>query len=156
LSASARKIDRNNKMAPRGAIFRWASFVGVSKCENKSEKSPVLTGSEQGFDAVKNLVTMPLDDHGPVVVTMTPSAMIAAVAMATPFGARAVATMMIAVITATLDHDGLGACDRRRRDDERTKCGDNKSKLLHSSPPQLIEDRTSQRGERSNGTRRDF
>src|SRR6185312_239085 len=116
-------------MAPRGAIFR--------------------------FNA-QNSVAMLLDDHDLVAMTMMPSAMVAAVAVTSVFGTRAIAVVMMTMVTATLDHDGLGACNRRRRDDERTKCGDNKSQLLHSSPPQLIEDRTSHRGERSNGTRRDF
>src|SRR6476660_75288 len=53
------------------------------------------------------------------------------------------------------DHH-LGARNRRRRDDDRTKCSDNVSKLLHSSPPQLIEDRSSDRSERSLGIQRDF
>jgi hypothetical protein len=51
---------------------------------------------------------MLLDDHDPVVMTMAPSAMVAAVAMATVFGTRAIALVM-AVVAATLDHDGLGA-----------------------------------------------
>jgi hypothetical protein len=82
---------------------------------------------------------MLLDNYGSFAVTMPPAAMPTAIAMAAPFGAGAVA-MVMAMITATLDHDRLGACDRRRRDDERTKCSDNKSKLLHSIPPQLIEE----------------
>src|SRR6185369_4393876 len=97
-------------------------------------------------------VAMPLDDHHAVAITM-PSAMPAAVVPI--FCTRAIA-MMMAVIAATLDHDGLGARNRRRRDDDRTKCGDNVSKLLHSSPPQLIEDRTSDCRERSRGTSREF
>ena len=96
-------------------------------------------------------VAMLLDDHDLVAMTMPPSAMVAAVAMPAIFGTRAIA-MMMAVVAATLDHDSLGARNRRRRDDDRTKCGDNVSKLLHSSPPQLIEDRTSHRSERSRGT----
>jgi hypothetical protein len=51
---------------------------------------------------------MLLDDHDPVVMTVPPSAMVAAVAMSTVFGTRAIA-MVMAVVAATLDHDGLGA-----------------------------------------------
>jgi hypothetical protein len=52
---------------------------------------------------------MLLDDHDPVAaMTMPPSAVVAAIAMATVFGTRAIA-MVMAVVTATLDHDGLGA-----------------------------------------------
>ena len=83
--------------------------------------------------------------------------MVAAVAVLAEFGTRAIAmvdvpprstTMVSAlaidgaamtiapirtrtiavVITATLDHNGLGARNRRRRDDDRTKCSDNVSK----------------------------
>jgi hypothetical protein len=94
-------------------------------------------------------ITMLLDDHDPVVMTMAPSAMVAAVMPV--FGTGAIA-MVMAVVAATLDHDGLGARNRRRRDDERAKRGDNVSKLLHSNAPQLIEDKTSNREERSRGT----
>src|SRR5438876_252129 len=41
---------------------------------------------------------------------------------------------------------------RRRK----AKWGDNVSKLLHSHPPQLSEDKTSSRKERSRGTSREF
>jgi hypothetical protein len=51
---------------------------------------------------------MLLDDHDPVVMTMAPSAMVAAVAVPSVFGTRAIA-MVMAVVAATLDHDGLGA-----------------------------------------------
>jgi len=98
---------------------------------------------------------MLLDDHDPVVMTMAPSAMVAAVAVPSEFGARAIA-MMMAVIAATLDDDGLSARNRRRRDDERAKRGDNVSKLLHSNAPQLIEDKTSDCSERSRGTSGEF
>jgi hypothetical protein len=69
------------------------------------------------------------------------------------FGARTVMVVMVThVVAALLDHDGLGARNRRRRDNERAKRGDNESKLLHSNPPQLSEDKTSHRGGRSCGT----
>jgi hypothetical protein len=51
---------------------------------------------------------MLLDDHDLVVMTMPPSAMVTAVAMATVFGTRAIA-MMMAMVATTLDHHGLGA-----------------------------------------------
>jgi hypothetical protein len=35
------------------------------------------------------------------------------------------------MIAAALDHDGLSACNRRRRDSNRAKGGKNVSKLLH-------------------------
>src|SRR5436190_24108838 len=66
-------------------------------------------------------VAMLLDDHDPVVMTMAPSAMVAAVAVPSEFGTRAIAVVM-AVVAATLDHNRLGARNRRRRDDDRTKC----------------------------------
>ena len=53
---------------------------------------------------------MLLDDHDPVVMTMAPSAMVAAVAVPSEFGTGAIA-MVMAVVAATLDHDGLGARD---------------------------------------------
>jgi hypothetical protein len=65
---------------------------------------------------------MLLDDHDPVVMTMAPSAMVAAIAVPSEFGARAIA-MVMAVVAAALDHDGLGARNRRRRDDDRAKRG---------------------------------
>ena len=83
------------KMAPRGAIFR---------------------------SGTQNSVAMLLDDHDPVAMTMPPSAMVATIAMSAVFGPRIIA-MVMAVIAATLDHDGLGARNRRRRDDDRAKCG---------------------------------
>jgi Na+/H+ antiporter NhaC len=117
-------------MAPQGAIFRLGT---------------------------QNSVAMLLDDHNLVAMTMPPSAMVAAVAVASEFGTRTIAMMMVmTVVAATLDHDGLGARNRRRRDDKRAKCGDNVSKLLHSNPPQLSEDKTSSRKERSRGTSREF
>jgi hypothetical protein len=79
---------------------------------------------------------MLLDDHDLVAMTMPPSAMVATVMPVV--GARAmVAVMMTMIATATLDHDGLRARNRRRSDNDRTKRSQHKSKLLHSSPPQL-------------------
>jgi hypothetical protein len=52
-----------------------------------------------------------LDDHDPVAMTMAPSAMVAAVAMSAEFSAGAVAMVMTMITTATLDYDGLGACN---------------------------------------------
>jgi hypothetical protein len=78
-------------------------------------------------------VAILLDDHDLVaaMMTMAPSTMVAAV---TPvFGTCAMTMMMMTVVAAaTFDHDGFGARNRRRRDDERAKCGDNVSKLIHS------------------------
>ena len=51
---------------------------------------------------------MLLDDHDPVV--MTAPAMPAAITMPAVLGPRAI-TMVMAVITATLDHNGLGTCN---------------------------------------------
>jgi hypothetical protein len=55
-------------------------------------------------------VAMVLDDHRPVVV---------------------VPVMMPIMMTVPLDHNGLGVGNGRRRDSDRTECGDNVSKLLH-------------------------
>jgi hypothetical protein len=102
---------------------------------------------------VSALVAMSLDDYDPVAMTM-PSAMPATV---TPvFGTRAI-TMMVSIVIATaLDHDGLGARNRRRRDRDRTECCDDISKLLHVVLLTLREDQTSPEKERSDGTAREF
>src|SRR5437868_9607340 len=133
-SCDAARLTRTKKMAPARSHFPFeASF---------RSRPPAS-------------VAMLLDNHDLVAMTMPPSAMVAAVAMFTVLGTRAIA-MVIAVVAATLDHNGLGARDRRRCDDDRTKCSDNVSKLLHSNPPQLSEDKTSDRRERSCGTSREF
>ena len=55
-------------------------------------------------------VAVVLDDHRPVVM---------------------VPVMMPIMMTVAFDHDGLGAGNGRRRDGDRTDCGDNVSKFLH-------------------------
>src|SRR6266436_1930267 len=97
------------------------------------------------------LVAM-FDDHNPVAVAMMPPTLVpAAIAMLAKFGTRAVPVM-----AAALDHDGLGAGNRRRRDRDRTECCDDISKLLHVVLLTLYEDQTSPEKERSDGTAREF
>jgi hypothetical protein len=55
-------------------------------------------------------VAVVLDDHRPVVV---------------------VSVMMPIMMTVALDHNGLSVGNGRRRDSDRTDCGDNVSKFLH-------------------------
>src|SRR5712691_9414980 len=75
------------------------------------------------------VVATMLDDHHPVSVAMAPPAfMPAVIAMFAELGMRAVAVM----ITAALDHDGLGVGNRRCRNRDRAKRRDDQSKLLHA------------------------
>src|SRR5690349_12514839 len=99
--------------------------------------------------ARRNSVTvMPtLHDHHPVGVAIPPAAMPSMIAMLAKFGARAIAMMI-----AALDHDGLGTCNRRRRDGDRAKSCENVSKLLHVILSQLSEEKTLHATERSEGT----
>lgn len=69
-------------------------------------------------------VVMAVPDHDDAVV-MVPAAMPAMVAMLAHFGTGAVAVMTV------LDHDGLGTCQGRRRNRERTESGNDITKLLH-------------------------
>src|SRR5215831_4758292 len=96
-------------MAPRGAI-------PVSAFSEPPFRLHRNGGSDLLFDAFSSrepattslenaLVTMMLDDHD--LVVMMPA----------------------------LDHDSLGARDRRRRDRDHTQCGDGVSKSLHCCPP---------------------
>src|SRR5437868_13524914 len=102
-SCDAARLTRTKKMAPARSHFPFeASF---------RSRPPAS-------------VAMFLDNHDLVAMTMVPSAMVAAVVVLSEFGTRAIA-MVIAVVAATLDHNGLGARNRRRRDDDRTKCRDN-------------------------------
>src|SRR6266700_4128080 len=94
------------------------------------------------------LVAM-FDDHDPVAMmppTLMPAtvAMLAEVAMLAVFGTGAVAVMV-----AMLDHDGLGAGNRRRRNRHRTERGDDISKLLHVVLLHFTKDQTSPEEERS-------
>src|SRR6267143_5246312 len=67
---------------------------------------------------VSIVVATMLDDHHSVRVAMAPPAfMPAVIAMFAELGTRAVAGMM----TAALDHDGLGAGNRRCRNRDRAK-----------------------------------
>src|SRR6266576_1517863 len=67
---------------------------------------------------VSIVVATMLDDHHPVRVAMAPPAfMPAAIAMFAELGMRAVAVM----ITAALDHDGLGVGNRRCRNRDGAK-----------------------------------
>src|SRR5712691_343211 len=63
-----------------------------------------------------------------VVATMLPAFMPAVIAMFAKLGTRAVAVM----ITAALDHDGLGVGNRRCRNRDGAKRRDDQSKLLHA------------------------
>ena len=55
-------------------------------------------------------VAVALDDHRPVVM---------------------VPVVMPIMMTVAFDHNGLSAGNGRRRDSDRTECGDNISKFLH-------------------------
>jgi hypothetical protein len=68
----------------------------------------------------------PLDDHH-LVVMMAPASVQAEVTVFAEFGAGTHLMMM----GTALDHDSLGACDRRCRDSNRANGGQNVSKLLH-------------------------
>jgi hypothetical protein len=68
-----------------------------------------------------------LDNHHLVGAVMTPASVQAEVPMFAELGAR---THLMLMGTA-LDHDGLSACNRRRRDGNRAKGGKNASKLPH-------------------------
>jgi hypothetical protein len=59
-----------------------------------------------------------LDDHNPIVVMAMPAAIVM------HFCTRVGAVVMS-------DHDVFGTCDRRRCDSNRSKRGNNVSKLLH-------------------------
>jgi hypothetical protein len=71
-----------------------------------------------------NSIAMALDDNHPVVMPMHRTK----IAMHAVLGAGAIPAMVMA---ATLDDDGLRACDRRKRDDDHTQGGNSKTKLLH-------------------------
>src|ERR1700730_1161604 len=73
-----------------------------------------------------HLVAATLLDHDAVVIPVTPAFMPAAVP--TDLGACAVP---IAMVAATLDDDGLGAGNGRRRNRDRTERRDDITKLLH-------------------------
>src|SRR5258705_13444722 len=69
-----------------------------------------------------------LDDHDLVGAMMAP----ATVTMLAELGARPEVMAIVKVMTiAALDHDGLGACNRWRRDGNRAQGSKNVSKLLH-------------------------
>src|SRR5205807_10306192 len=73
-------------------------------------------------------VTVVLDDYHLVGVTMmAPALMPAAITMLAELGACAVAMML----TTTLDHVGLCARNRRRRDGDRAKRCNDVTKLFH-------------------------
>ena len=67
-----------------------------------------------------------LDNHHLVGAMMAPASVQAEVPMFAELGTRAHLMMGTA-----LDHDGLSAGNRRRRDSNRAKGGKNVSKLLH-------------------------
>src|SRR5450432_2857460 len=70
-------------------------------------------------------VSTMLDDHHAIV--MPPALVPAEIAMFAELGTGAEMAM-----AAFLDHDGLGAGYRRRRDGDGGKCGNDVSKLLHA------------------------
>jgi hypothetical protein len=76
------------------------------------------------FVSVSIVVVTMLHDHYPVV--MMP-AMITMPAMIAHFGAGAVPVMI-----AVPNHDGFSTCDRWHRNGNRTKRGNDVSKLLHN------------------------
>ena len=88
-----------------------------------------------------------LHDYHPVGVVIPPAAMPSMIAMLAEIGARTKAIVM-----AALDDDGLGICNRRRRDGDRAKSCENVSKLLHVILSQLSEEKTLHATERSEGT----
>jgi hypothetical protein len=64
-------------------------------------------------------------DHDTIMVMVTPARM--PIAMYAVFRAGAIPIVMV----ATLDHDGLGACDRRRRNSNGTDSRDEIANLPH-------------------------
>jgi len=68
-----------------------------------------------------------LDNHHFVGAMMAPASVQAEVPMFAELGTRTHLMMM----GTALDHDGLSACNRWRRDSNRAKGGKNVSKLLH-------------------------
>jgi hypothetical protein len=84
-----------------------------------------------------------LDDHNPIVVMAMPAVIVM------HFCTRVGAVVMS-------DHDVLGTCDRRRCDGNRSKRGNNVSKLLHIVLLVFNEESTLRRRERSAPNRREF
>jgi hypothetical protein len=70
-----------------------------------------------------------------MAMAMPPSTMQAAVMP--EFGPRAVVRMMVVMVATLLDDHSLGACDRRRCDDERAEGSDDVGELLHSKSPPI-------------------
>src|SRR5512140_1716637 len=66
-----------------------------------------------------------LDDHDPVGMAMAPAFVPAVIAMFAEFGAGAV------VMVAVPDHEGFGACNRRRGNGDRAKGCNDVTRLLH-------------------------
>src|SRR5437764_980255 len=71
-------------------------------------------------------------------VAMSPPFVPTAIAMLAEFRARS--EMMIAM----LDHDGFGACNRRRGDGDSAESRNYITKRLHVVPPHMNDDKTSQ------------
>jgi hypothetical protein len=91
-----------------------------------------------------------LDHDYLVVVAPAMIAMPTVIAMLTEFGAR---VHMVAV--AMLDHNGLSTRNRRRRNGNRAKRGDNVSKLLHVALLHGVRIKHRKTPERSAGTARE-
>jgi hypothetical protein len=99
--------------------------------------------------ASASVIVMAMPDHHPVVMVPTVIPMPAVIAM--HFGTCAV---MVAV--AVPDHDGFSTGNRRRRNSDRAKRGDNVSKLLHVFLLHCARIKHRKRRERSPGTAREF
>src|ERR1700676_2337352 len=103
-----------------------ASSIPVSRRPGISQEKWPLTGP---FSCHVSIFVMTLlDDHHLVGVVMTPAAMHAEVPMFAELGTR---TKKMMLVGTALDHDGLGARNRRRRNSDNAKGSKNVSKLLH-------------------------
>ena len=113
------------------------------------ENGPSRGHSVSAFWRQPSVIVMAMPDHHPVVMVPTVIPMPAVIAM--HFGTCAV---MVAV--AVPDHDGFSTGNRRRRNSDRAKRGDNVSKLLHVVLLHCARIKHRKTRERSPGTAREF
>src|SRR6476661_1169692 len=100
-------------------MLRWClSPRRKTRAHHDDQQTPQRKWPREGPFSVEAFasVTMLLDDHDLVVMTMP-----AAVTM--PIAAHFSARTIAVVITAALDHNGLRACNRRRRNGDRAQGG---------------------------------
>src|ERR1700674_724737 len=110
-----------------------ASSIPVSRRLGLSKEKWPLTGP---FSCHVSIFVMTLlDDRHLVGVVMAPAAMRAEVPMLAELGTR---TKKMMLVGTALDHDGLGARNRRRRNSDNAKGGKNVSKLLNFVLPHLL------------------